>query len=142
MREEAIKKMIQRHEGYVPRVYMDTVQVPTAGYGHAFLVGSPISHKVAELLFEDDYNRCKKDYEQLRPLIGELDPIRRAVIIDMLFNLGLSRLKGFKKTLAAIRAKDFEEAAKEMLDSKWHQQTGYRAKKLADMMRKGEENNV
>ena len=138
MREEAIKIMIQRHEGIMPRVYLDTVQVPTGGYGHAFLVGSPISHKVADLLFEDDYNRCLKDYEQLRPLIGELDPIRRAVILDMLFNLGLPRLKEFKKTLAAIRAKDFEEAAKEMLDSKWARQVGYRARKLADMMRTGE----
>ncbi len=138
MREEAIKKMIQRHEGYMPRVYMDTVEVPTGGYGHAFLVGSPISHEVADLLFKDDYNRCIKDYEQLRPLIGELDPIRRAVIIDMLFNLGLPRLKEFKKTLAAIRAKDYEEAAEEMIDSKWHRQVGYRAKRLAKMMRTGE----
>ncbi len=127
MREEAIKKMIQRHEGFMPRVYMDTVQVATGGSGHAFLVGSPISHEVADLLFKDDYNRCLKDYEQLRPLIGELNPVRRAVIIDMLFNLGLPRLKEFKKTFAAIRAKDFEEAAKEMLDSKWARQVGYRA---------------
>ena len=138
MREEAIKKMIQRHEGFVPRVYMDTVQVPTGGYGHAFLIGSPISHRIAEMFFEEDYSRCLKDYEQLKPLIGELDPVRRAVIIDMLFNLGLPRLKMFKKTLAAIRAKDFEEAAKEMLDSKWARQVGYRARKLAEMMETGE----
>ena len=138
MREEAIKKMIQRHEGYVTRVYMDTVQVATGGYGHAFLVGSPISHEVAELLFKDDYAVAIKDYKQLKPLIGELDPVRRAVIIDMPFNLGLPRQKMFKKTLPAIRAKDFETAAEEMLDSKWARHVGYRARKLADMMRTGE----
>lgn len=138
MREEAIKKMIQRHEGYVPRVYMDTVQVPTGGYGHAFLVGSPISHRIAEMFFEEDYSRCLKDYEKLRPLIGELDPIRRAVIMDMLFNLGLSRLKGFKKMLSALRSKNHLEASKQLLDSKYASQVGYRARKLADMMRTGE----
>ena len=138
MREEAIKKMIQRHEGYVPRVYMDTVQVPTGGYGHAFLVGSPISHRIAEMFFEEDYSRCLKDYEQLRPLIGELNPVRRAVIMDMLFNLGLPRLKRFKRMFTAIGVKDFETTADEMLDSKWARQVGYRARKLADMMRTGE----
>ena len=139
MREEAIKKMIQRHEGYVPRVYMDTVEVPTGGYGHAFLVGSPISHKIAELLFEEDYSRCIKDYEQLRPLIGDLNPVRRAVIIDMLFNMGIHRVKGFKKMLSALRLKDHKEASKQLLDSKYARQVGYRAIKLADMLRTGEQ---
>jgi len=44
MIEPEIKKMIQRHEGYRPYVYYDTLGFPTGGYGHAFLDRSPISH--------------------------------------------------------------------------------------------------
>lgn len=136
MREEAVKKMIQRHESFVPEVYLDTVQVPTGGYGHAFLVGSPISHKVAELLFEDDFEGCKSDYKYLKL---ELNPVRRAVILDMLFNMGLFRVKGFRRMRAALRSGDYEKAAIEMLDSKWARQVGYRAKKLAKMMETGKQ---
>lgn len=135
MNKEDIKKMIQRHEGFVLRVYLDSVQVPTGGYGHAFLVDSPISQEVAELLFDEDFARCELDYEKLGL---KLDSVRRAVIIDMLFNLGLPRLRGFKKMFSAIKIGNFERTAEEMLDSKWARQVGYRAKKLSDMMRTGE----
>ena len=68
----------------------------------------------------------------------ELDPVRKAIIIDMLFNLGLPGLRGFKNMFRALRADNYKRAADEMLDSKWAGQVGYRARKLADMMRTGE----
>jgi len=129
--DNQIKQMIRLHEGYVPRVYLDTVLVPTAGYGHAFHVGSKIPRKVAELLFEQDFDGVLKDYELMNL---NLDPVRRAVILDMLFNLGILKLRGFNKTLEAIRSGDYEEAARQMLRSKWAKQVGPRAIRLAEMM--------
>lgn len=134
MLEDDIKKMIQRHESYRPYVYYDSRGFPTGGYGHCFYDRSPISHKVAVLLFEDDFCVAQKSYEKLKL---DLDPVRRAVIIDMLYNLGLPRFRKFKKLLRSLRNKDYMESKKEMLDSLWAQQVGGRAVELAEMMETG-----
>jgi len=135
MNEYEIKEMIHRHEGFRPYVYYDTLGFPTGGYGHAFLDRSPISHNVAVLLFDEDFDRVKKDYEKLR---FDLDPVRRAVIIDMLFNLGLTRFRAFRRMIYALEHKQYDTAADEMLDSKWALQVKSRAFRLAQMMKTGE----
>lgn len=135
MNESEIKKMIQRHEGFRPYVYYDTLGFPTGGYGHAFLDRSPISHDVAVLLFNDDFDRSKSDYDKLG---FDLDPVRRAVIIDMLFNLGLTKIRAFRRMIQALERKHYDKAADEMLDSKWAIQVKSRAFRLAQMMRTGE----
>jgi lysozyme len=58
-------------------------------------------------------------------------------MIDMTFNLGLTRLLYFKKMIAAINARDYTEASKQMLDSRWARQVGNRASTLAKMMANG-----
>ena len=134
MTDDEIKEMIQRHEGYRPFVYYDSLGFPTAGYGHAFLPNSPISHDVAMALFEDDFCRAKKDYDKLKL---DLDPVRRGVVLDMLFNLGLTRFRGFQKTIDALKKGDYEVAADEMLHSKLATQERGRADHLVKMMREG-----
>ena len=52
----------------------------------------------------------------------------------MAFNLGLHRLKKFKRMFAALNKKDYEGAAKEGLDSKWAKQVYNRARRLMDRM--------
>jgi len=140
MNDKQIKQMIRHHEGYMPTVYLDTVKVPTAGYGHAFHLGSKIPHKVAELLFEQDFDGVKQDYKIITANHGGLvlDPVRRAVLMDMLFNMGLVRVNQFKRMFRALRKEDYETASEEMLDSKWARQVGPRAKRLAEMMKTGE----
>jgi lysozyme len=59
------------------------------------------------------------------------------VLVNMAFNLGPTRLKGFKKFIAAFDAKDWDGAVIEMLDSKWAKQVGARAIRLAKMVRTG-----
>jgi len=134
MIDAEIKSMIKRHEAFRPYVYYDSQGYPTGGYGHAFLDRSPISHAVAELLFQEDFARTASNYDKLKL---SLDPVRRSVVYDMLYNLGLSRFRRFKKMLKALRSKDYEKAADEMLDSLWHKQVGGRAKELVQMMRTG-----
>ena len=58
----------------------------------------------------------------------------------MAFNLGINRLKKFKKFLAALQESDFETAAKEMIDSRWAEQVGPRATRLKDRILKGDDN--
>lgn len=67
-----------------------------------------------------------------------LDPARRMVVADMVFNLGLARFLKFKKTNAALLEGDYEKAAVEMEDSSWYRQVGRRAVKLQKIMRQGD----
>ena len=135
MTDDEIKEMIQKHEGYRPYVYYDSLGFPTAGYGHAFLPRSPISHDVAIALFEDDWCRAKRDYDKLKL---DLDPVRRGVVLDMLFNLGLPRFRGFAKMITALSQDDYETASKEGLDSLWAKQIKGRANHLMKILRTGE----
>jgi len=56
----------------------------------------------------------------------------------MCFNLGIFRLLGFEQALTHMRAGHYDDAAREMLDSRWAKQVGARAVRLAALMRKGE----
>ena len=130
-------ELIKKHEGYRDSIYYDTVGVPTGGYGHAFLPGSSLPKDIWDEIFLYDYNIAVSDYYSLEL---DLDPVRRAVIVNMIFNLGISKFLGFRKTLVYVRAGEYEKAAKEMLNSKWAGQVGRRATELAKMMRTGEYN--
>ena len=134
MNDIDIQKMIKRHEGYRQNIYLDTAGVPTGGYGHAFHLGSSLPQQVWSLIFYHDYQQAVRDYEFLDL---DLDPVRRAVVIDMLFNLGLPRLLKFKNTLGSIREGDWEAAALGMENSKWYGQVRQRAVELVRMMRTG-----
>jgi len=54
----------------------------------------------------------------------------------MMFNMGRPRLSGFKKFLAAVKAKNFKEAAKEGRDSRWYDQVKNRAERLMSSLEK------
>jgi lysozyme len=53
----------------------------------------------------------------------------------MCFNMGEGNLKKFKNMIAAIEALDMDQAAEEALDSRWAQQVGQRANRLAEKLR-------
>lgn len=137
MTSDEIIDMIVRHEGYSDRVYLDTVGIPTGGYGHAFVVGSYIPPHIAHQFLWLDVKNAMDDYEKLKL---DLDPVRRAVVVNMLFNLGLTRFKRFEDLIAALRVHDYAAAKKEILDSKYAKQVKGRAVELAEMMLTGKLN--
>jgi lysozyme len=122
-----------RHEGLRLVPYMDTTGHLTIGVGHN--LSKPISHRAAMLILEDDIADAKNDCLHAFPWFVELNEQRQAVIINMCFNLGLSRLKKFAGMLKAIELGDYDKAADEMLDSLWTKQVGKRAVELAAIMR-------
>lgn len=128
---------LKRHEGYAGRIYVDSVGVLTGGWGHAFIEGSKISVDVASKLLYHDIMQVTKYYETLKLPIERGDDVREFVIKNMLFNLGLTKLLGFKRMLAAVRAGNYNTAAIEMLDSRWARQVKGRAMELAEMMKTG-----
>lgn len=130
---------IKSDEGYRDRVYIDTVGVPTLGWGHALHEGSHVPLAVSELFFKNDFDKAEADADWLlecRNIV--LNNVRRYVIINMVFNLGKRGVSNFKKMFDALQSEDYEEAARQMLDSKWAGQVGKRSTYLAELMRKGE----
>jgi lysozyme len=130
--DDEIKQTIKRHEGYRDAIYEDSVGVLTGGYGHAFQVGQRLPRDVWERFFDDDYQTAVDGYNSTGL---DLDPVRRGIIINMIFNMGIYRFNRFRKLRAALNEKNYEWAAREMEDSLWFRQTGHRAIELVALMR-------
>ena len=130
------EELIKKHEGLCLKPYRCTAGKWTIGYGRN-LEDNGISPTEAEQLLKNDVQRCYRECNTLA-CWNNLDETRRAVLIDMCFNLGITRLKTFKKMLAALEKGYFVRASYEMLNSKWATQVGHRATELAELMKKGE----
>jgi len=130
-----LKERIKRHEGCRLFPYRDTEGHLTIGYGHNLEEG--ISQKTAEFILIEDVNNAIKDFELRIPekVKRNLTPEGKEVLIEMIFQMGINKVLGFKKTLEAIAEKDTERVYKEMLDSRWAIQCPSRAKELAEIMK-------
>lgn len=95
-----------------------------------------ISQKEADFLFDNDFAQCERELSGCSWYVGQPESVQ-AALMNMCFNLGLPRLKGFKRMIAALKAKNYTIAAQEALDSKWATQVGQRAKDVAIMLREG-----
>ena len=125
--------MIERHEGNKPVAYQDSVGVWTVGCGHNLT--RPLSQAVIQQILTDDIAEATNDCLHAFPWFADLTQPRQAALIDMCFNLGLTRLRGFKKFLVAMEHGNYETAAHEMLDSLWAKQVHGRALELAQLIR-------
>lgn len=128
-------EQIKIDEGFNGAPYLDTVGKTTIGYGRN-LDDNPLTKEEAEYLLKNDLKKVSYECCKL-PYFSELTPTRRAVIINMVYNLGMPRFKKFKKTNKALSEKNYLLTSIEMLDSKWARQVGDRAVRLANIMRSG-----
>ena len=133
---DKLKELLIRHEGLVKKPYKDTVGKLTIGVGRN-LDDVGITKDEALYLLDNDIDRVEDELKKF-DWFNELDEVRQVAIIDMCFNLGLSRFLQFKKTIEALKDKDWGKAAEEMLNSKWAKQVGNRAVELSEMIKKGE----
>jgi lysozyme len=138
MTDAELQKSIKKEEGLRLRSYKDINGNYTIGYGHLITdlntVPMVISINQAEELFKQDYKQACSDYEKLNL---SLDPVRRSAIIDMLFNMGLTRVLKFKNFLAALRINNFQEAEEELKDSKYARTLKKRSNKNSYKIRTG-----
>ena len=134
---ERIKEQLVRHEGLRLKPYRCTAGKLTIGIGRN-LDDCGISQTEAYVLLENDIQNCERQLvDEIPDIYNALDEVRKSVLLNMCFNLGIKGLLGFNNTLAYIGAGDWERAANGMLASKWAKQVGMRAIELSEMMRKG-----
>ena len=131
-----VSELIKKHEGLRLKPYKCTAGKLTIGYGRN-LEDMGITQEEAEQMLHNDIQNCYSECSKFS-FWNKLNEARQAVLIDMCFNLGITRLKGFKKMLAALEVGAYYRAAAEMLDSKWAREVKTRATELAEIMKKGE----
>lgn len=134
---EKLVWMLKEHEGLRLEPYLCTAGKLTIGYGRN-LQDRGISKQEAIYLLENDVAMVLADCEREFEFWDKLDPVRKAVLADMVFNMGIAGVKRFKKMLAAIQEKDWLEAGEQMKDSRWYLQVGRRSKTLKSMMVSGQ----
>ena len=133
---ETLTQRIERHEGRRPFLYYDSLGNPSIGVGRNLRRG--LRDDEINLMRDNDIRQAGVDLKNACPWAVNLDQIRREVLIEMSFNLGIQGLLAFKKMLAAVQSGDYATAATEMKNSLWAGQVGKRADELAALMRDGQ----
>lgn len=136
MNRELLRKQLERHEGLRLKPYHDSVGKLTIGYGRN-IEDNGITREEADFLLDNDIDQVEEELRRL-PQYNALCPVRQTVIANMAFNMGVPALLQFKNMWRAIDDMDWERAADEMLNSRWHKQVGYRAEELAEIMSTGD----
>lgn len=129
---DELTSLIARHEGKVLTMYTDTVGVPTIGYGHN--LNEPISEAAALQILSDDVAVAVKELDDRMDWWRDLPHPAQLVLASMVFNLGWPRFSRFKKMIAALEDRDYDQAAAEMEDSLWFQQIKSRGDELKQLM--------
>lgn len=131
-------------EGIVYEIYKDHLGYPTFGIGHLVLesdpefgqeVGVPVSEERCLEVFDHDLEVTVNECKVLFPDFDEkLDEVQE-ILINMMFNMGRTRLSKFKKFIGALNEENYDEAANQMMDSRWYHQVGNRSVRLVERMR-------
>jgi lysozyme len=150
MNKQRLMDMLSDHEGMRLKVYDDSngkalksadhiIGHLTIGVGRNVSAdGLGISEEEARFLLLNDIARIEREIKHYP--IEDLNEPRLAVIIDMTFNMGMTRFnpQRWPNMFRAIVNEDWEEASKQMLSSNWARQVKRRSVRLAEMMRTGE----
>ncbi len=132
--------MLMQQEGTGPyrdgqfHLYVDTLGKATIGYGHN-LDAKGIPDSVAMMLLSGDIADAIDDVRHCFSCYDTLSRPRQLVLISMAYNLGRDKLNQFQHFISAVHQGDYDEAAKQIENSKAYQQAPARYKELARMMR-------
>ena len=144
MNIEQLRDTLKIDEGCVNSVYLDHLNLKTVGIGHLLTewdeeydkpVGTPVSEERVNELFHKDVQVTIEECEQLFGNFQDLPEEVQQILANMMFNLGRPRLSKFRRLCKAVAERDWQEAAVQMEDSKWHKQVPNRANRLVSRMK-------
>ena len=124
-------ELIKKHEGFVKKVYIDTLGNPTFGIGFTY-----ITEEEADMMLAKRIIKIKRQLSKLG-WYNNLDEVRKSAIVDMTYQLGYNGVSKFKNMIRALEVRNYTEAKIQALDSKWAKQTPNRAKEIANILEKG-----
>lgn len=133
---DIVRAQLRIDEGVRTKPYRDSVGKLSVGVGRN-LDDKGLSMEEIAYLLDNDITDAERDARYLFPTFDKLTEVRKAVLVNLCFNLGRERAAGFKKLRKAIQDEDWSQASVEMLNSLWASQVGPRATRLAKQMEVG-----
>jgi len=139
-----LREELERDEGVKYEVYNDHLGYPTFGIGHLITdndpeygasIGTKVYNDRVQEAFETDIETVLSDCERLYVQFEHLPEEVQLIIANMMFNMGYTRLSKFKGMKRGVDTRDWNEAADEMVDSRWYKQVTKRANRLVERMR-------
>ncbi len=131
-----LKQDLMRDEGTRLKPYEDSVGKLTIGIGRN-LDDVGVTPDEALYLLNNDILKVTQALDKAFPWWTALSEPRQRALANMCFNMGFSRLLGFRQMLAALQAGNFEEASQQALNSEWAKQVGARANRISQLLATG-----
>jgi GH24 family phage-related lysozyme (muramidase) len=120
--------------------YKDSLGYPTIGYGHLVLKSEDfkdgLTEQQADELLSRDILIAKSEVLKLQLNIPS-DSNWNDFMLLMVFQLGLTKTRGFKKFLSALKSGNYATAILEVKDSQWYKQTPNRVEQMINQVLKG-----
>lgn len=159
-----IKKFFLFNEGWKPICYLDTKLIPTVGVGFNLIrrdarplfkklgldYNSVLSKKLAlrpdqiVYLLDFDIRNAITEATELFPNFNQIDDVRQIILIDMVANMGRSKVAKFQKMITALKkaslskkGEDWMSVAAEMKNSQWYHQVKNRGVRNVKAMESG-----
>ena len=139
--------MIRFEEGLKLQAYLCSEGFLTCGIGHNLesdpaldilkrqvKLNEKITEQESQSLFSRDLQRTAIQIKKNIKNFDKLDKNYQAVLINMGFQMGVTRLLQFKNMLAAMAKDDKAKVVASMKDSLWFKQTPNRANRLIDVV--------
>lgn len=144
MNLQLLEAELRRDEGVRRWPYKDTKGIQTTAVGHNLQAkplpsnwAYPLTDAQIQQLLDGDIADTFANLDRNLPWWRQLDEVRQRVVANMAFNLGITKLLGFKNTLAAMQRGSYAVAAAGMKASAWYGQVGDRAVRLCKAMETG-----
>ena len=130
---------LKAEEGFSEHCYMCTAGAHTIGYGRNIDSngGIGITEAEADYLLRNDIMRMTEEVRSRFEWFDGLDDVRASVVVQLAFQLGITRLSKFERMLAALAEGNYDQAADELLDSLFARQVPNRAERLQLKIRYG-----
>jgi len=125
---------VKLSEGFRDKVYKCTEGFDTIGYGFA-IKDLVMDEDIAEMILRRKLDSLIDRADKRFPFLKGLPVEAKDVIYEMCYQMGISGVSKFKKTLLYLENHEFKMASKEMLDSRWARQTPNRANKLSNIIK-------
>lgn len=152
--KKEIRDFVIKHEGVRSRMYYDSLGIPTVGVGFNLLrddakeriakVGAnynSVATKKSQLdpnqistLLDMDLEDCIVDLKKIFTAFEALPLAVQKCLIDLRFNLGPTRFRGFPNTIADFKKGDYKSAARRLAVSKWAGQVGKRSTEVIGLL--------
>lgn len=131
---------IKREEGFRACAYQDHLGYWTVGHGILIddrVPGAGITEEESEWLLSRRLEKYRRELADRWGAYTWQPPHVKDALLNMAYQMGVPKLLGFKRMLAALEANDYDAAARHALDSAWADQTPQRAARVAAQIEKG-----